>query len=212
MSIPGKLHYNHTYIGNNYERLISYQAQLQYATSYMKDPKILIVGKGDGLIQEILFKNGYEADVLDINKELSPDILGSVDDIPIESNSYDITLCCQVLEHLPFERFQLSIKELYRVTKHKVVISLPDVRRFISFRIQLFRYSFSYQISFHRLFPKKISNIRFEKMGHYWEIGYKGYPLKKILALMQIDGWSVINTTRIYDLPWHLFIELEKGR
>ena len=52
---------------------------------------------------------------LDINPDGKPDILGSVENIPLKNNSVDSTISTQVLEHV--KNPQKAVEEFYRVLK-----------------------------------------------------------------------------------------------
>jgi len=45
---------------------------------------------------------------------------------------------------------------------------------------------------------------------HYWEIGKVGYPLKRIIKEMQMVGFKIEKTYRIFEHPYHRFFILEK--
>jgi len=76
---------------------------------------------------------------LDIAEDLHPDYVGSVTELPFAENQFDLTLCCQVLEHLPFKDFLPALNEIRRVTRHKAIISLPDKTRHFGFAVCLAR-------------------------------------------------------------------------
>ncbi|NQT13093.1 MAG: class I SAM-dependent methyltransferase [Planctomycetes bacterium] len=50
---------------------------------------------------------------------------GSVDDIPFGGNSFDCVSCLQVLEHLPVGAYENALKELARVGRTFVLVSVP---------------------------------------------------------------------------------------
>jgi len=47
---------------------------------------------------------------------------GSADNIPIDDNSVDITLCLGLLEHLPIEHESKLISEIHRISKEKSIV------------------------------------------------------------------------------------------
>jgi ubiquinone/menaquinone biosynthesis C-methylase UbiE len=57
-------------------------------------------------------------DAIDINVDLEQKR------IPFEGNSFDVVLCCDVLEHI--ENIHVVFDELCRVSKEYVIISLPN--------------------------------------------------------------------------------------
>ena len=98
----------------------------------------LIIGKGDGIVPDILKKQIEEVKIFDIAEDLQPDYLGNILEMSnIINKKFDSILCCQVLEHLPFDKFEQCISELSKVTDKQVIISLPQKNIFfnIGFKI-----------------------------------------------------------------------------
>ena len=91
---------------------------------------ILEIGVGKGFLRHCfkLFPQISHTTV-DIAEDLSPDYIASVTNMPFEDKQFDVVVCGQVLEHLPFRDFLPSLKEIRHVARHKVIISLPDKRR-----------------------------------------------------------------------------------
>ena len=200
--------YKPDYLGNNFQRISSYRQQL-ILTGSNAEESVLLVGKGDGYVSDILAQMGVTVKTLDIQENLSPDLLGSVNKIPCESNSFDKAVCCQVLEHLPFDQLSDNINELCRVSRTKVILSIPDVRRFLGFKLKFQNRELNVQFSFGKIFPKRIDKLQFETLGHYWEIGYKDSTYKMVKKNLSPKGWKITQETRVHDLPWHTFFVFE---
>lgn len=45
---------------------------------------------------------------------------------------------------------------------------------------------------------------------HYWEIGKAGYPLSKIINDIQIAGFKIEKTHRVFEFPYHRFFILKR--
>jgi ubiquinone/menaquinone biosynthesis C-methylase UbiE len=148
---------------------------------------------------------GVSVTVLDIDPDLEPDIQASVENMPLKENAFDVSVCCQVLEHLPFERFTVALKEIRRVTRSHLVLSLPDNNRFFNFKLQLGSFNNALQGSIPRLRPKPIGKSRYDQMGHFWEIGFRGYGLSKVKTVISDSGWRLLEHRRVPDLAWHSF-------
>ena len=99
---------------------------------------VLEIGSGSGLVTNWLRTAGVEVKTLDLEPELEPDIVGSVTDIPLSANSCDAVLCCQVLEHLPFDQLPVALTEIGRVSRMGAVISLPDVTPWVGIAYPLY--------------------------------------------------------------------------
>jgi len=121
--------YEGTYLSSGLSRLFSYKHQIEIALSFSPQ-RASIIGIGDNIVGDILRSAGIQVFGIDIDENIKPDICSSVTHLAIHDNAVDITLCCQVLEHLPFNLFVASLKELRRISRKYLVISLPDIRRF----------------------------------------------------------------------------------
>ena len=99
---------------------------------------VLEVGSGSGLVTNWLRTAGFEVKTLDLDPELEPDMVGSVTDIPLSANSCDAVLCCQVLEHLPFDQLPMALTEIGRVSRMGAVVSLPDVTPWVGMAYPLY--------------------------------------------------------------------------
>jgi len=185
------------------DRWISYWHQIDEVLKL--EPKtVLEIGIGNQTVSDYLKKQGIEVKTLDIDKKLSPDFIASVTDMYIDNNSFDAILCAEILEHLPFEKFEQCLKELGRVSRKNVVLSLPHFGPplKISFKIPLIKeikiaFKFPY-------YPKHKSNG-----VHYWEIGKRGYSPKKIRNI--IKRYFKIQKEFIpFENQYHHFYILEK--
>ena len=159
-------------------RWMSYYYQLKLI--YLLNPKnILEIGTGTNFLKKQLFDK-YKYKTLDIDSNLNPDILGSVDKIPLKDNSFDLVCAFQILEHLPFNKFERSLKEIARVSKKDVLISLPycNASFKMSFKIPLFE-----EIKLIVTIPRFYKKAKFNG-EHYWEIGMRGYSLNRIKKLL----------------------------
>ena len=89
----------------------------------LENSKILDVGgaTGDNILRS---QFGYDVDTLDILP--NADIVCSATDIPLDSDSYDLVTCIDMLEHVPKEIRQRIIDEMIRVAKFAVLIVAPQ--------------------------------------------------------------------------------------
>ena len=190
-------------------RLHSYAHQLG-AIIEAEPESVLEVGVGSGYVQQALTLLGYRVATLDIRPENEPDLLGSVAAIPAEDGSYDVVSCCQVLEHLPFDELGRSLTELARVARRRVVVSLPDVTRSVDVRVRLPRVGTrSWQLNAgFRPVPMPADR---SKIGHQWEIGYRGFPLGLVRRTMTDVGLTIERTWRVPENPYHRFFVLTPG-
>jgi len=168
---------------------------------------VLEVGSGPGFYKFALGGNHVPVTTLDIAEDLNPDVVGSVLDLPFEENDFDLACAFQVLEHLPYENFISALKELSRVARKAVILSLPDVAAGYPFRISIpGRGVRDFVIP--RPYFKKEHAFDGE---HYWEINKKETPLKKVLGDIQAAGFTCALSKRYPDYLYHRFMVITKG-
>ena len=195
------------YLRKNYDnadRWHSYYRQVREVMEFEPE-SVLEVGKGSGLVSTVLKSRGYALQSLDIDPSLNPDILGSVLEIPAGDAVFDIVLCAEVLEHLPFEEFPKALSEIRRVAKKGVVLSLPHWGWVFHLRMKV------------PLLPRldlfgKLSGLKTHPPGgeHFWEIGKKGYPLSRVKSEIEKAGFLVRRCYMDADAPYHRFFILDK--
>lgn len=98
---------------------------------------ILDVGTGNGKVahplQSIL---GSDVSIVGLDRSHEalqqvrlPRLHASADALPVAGKSFDVVTTCELLEHLPENIFQETLKELGRVARHAVVITVPNRER-----------------------------------------------------------------------------------
>ena len=98
---------------------------------------ILDAGCGDGRIINRLISEYGRVVGLDQSQEAlrhvkAEKILGSIESLSFPDKSFDLVLCCEVLEHLPFEIYPRVLTELERVARKYIIVTVPnneDIRR-----------------------------------------------------------------------------------
>lgn len=184
-------------------RWISYWHQLNEILD-SNPQSVLEIGVGSKVVSNYLKNQGIKVVTLDIDDNLKPDVKASIIKMPFEDNFFDVVLCAEVLEHLPFEKFEESLKELKRISRKNVVLSLPHFGHSLklSFKIPFIKEK---KIAVRLAFP-----IKHKFNGeHYWEIGKRGYPLAKIKKTLK--GHFKIKKEFIpFENQYHHFFILEK--
>ena len=195
------------YFAADYEdrnRWMSYWHQIDEILA-VNPEKVLVVGKGNGLVPGYFKTAGIKTITLDIDETLRPDIVASVLKIPLIGESFDVVLCAEVLEHLPYNEFNQALSEIKRVTKIGAVISLPHFGPAIRFFLKI---PFLPELRFIFKLPYPIKH-QF-KGEHYWEIGKRGYPLRRIKNDIKKSGFTVKNDYIVFENPLHHFFVLKK--
>jgi len=169
---------------------------------------ILEIGQGAGFLRHCFKMFAHISHTtLDIAEDLSPDYVGSVTNMPFRDGQFDLVLCCQVLEHLPFEYFLPSLREIRRVVRHEVILSLPERTLRFGIAVCLPRLKWlMYEWNHPR---RKFSRKKFEFKGeHYWEIGYKGTMPKDVISNIKEAGFKIEKQNRLLRHAQHRFFIL----
>src|SRR3989344_860983 len=122
VQVPPSHYFNLKY--DSKERWVSYWYQIKEVKE--QNPKtVLEIGVGNKVVSDYLKKIGLKVTTCDFDKNLKPDVVADVLDLPFKKESFDVVLCAEVLEHLPFGKFSKALKEIHRVTQTSAIITLP---------------------------------------------------------------------------------------
>ncbi|MFX0186794.1 MAG: class I SAM-dependent methyltransferase [Candidatus Hodarchaeota archaeon] len=178
---------------------------------------ILEIGPGNGLVSDILKKIGYNVKTLDIDESLCPDYNMDIRDMTFLNlkDEFDLVIASQIFEHIKYEEFLSVINRCSLFTKI-LIITLPHTN--------LNSYFFSIDVNFpllhqrnfkfgFKIYRKKVfhdlSTWRYDiDNRHYWVIGKKGYPLKKIKKDIVKNGWLIQDNFFNLKNPKHYFFIL----
>jgi ubiquinone/menaquinone biosynthesis C-methylase UbiE len=161
------------------DRWVSYWYQIDETLSKNPD-NILIIGKGSGIVEYsiALISPQTRITTFDIDIELNPDVVGDVRYLPFEDGSFDCILCCQVLEHLPYSEIDGVLREIYRVVRNSVILSIPQRRKYIKVEFAATHLGTKRLIIKYPFNKKKISNSQ-----HCWELN-RGVSCKDFQKLL----------------------------
>jgi ubiquinone/menaquinone biosynthesis C-methylase UbiE len=165
---------------------------------------VLEVGPGSGFVAAHLERQGVHVTTLDIDPALRPDVVGSVDGLGVNTDSMDVVSCCQILEHIPFDRVPTALKELRRVARAAVVMSVPDVDRVFQFSVRS-PVSKGVRFTLRLPLPKRVH--RFDGQ-HYWEVNRRGHSFKRVRGVIEDAGFTIKDTYRVFENPYHRFFIL----
>ncbi len=191
------------------ERMISYYNQVRIIKSLGNQiTTILEIGIFNQIFSDLMKKNGYLVTTADVNPELKPDIILDLNsDFELPKDKFDVIVCFQVLEHLPYEAAEKALQKLAEATKKYVAISLPYSSEYFCLRLTNSR----------TILPRHlfIQIPHFWKTkpicaNHCWELGMKGYPKKRFIDTIKKLG---LNLKRDYQdplHPYHWFFAIEK--
>jgi SAM-dependent methyltransferase len=206
----------------NLERMSSYVLQYNMVLDAIEaqrpgDARILEIGGSNNILRAMLThyfeSSGISARITtcDSDADSRPDCVADVRSLSFEDEAFDITACFQVLEHLPFSDFPAALREIRRVTRHHVLISLPHVSLYLSGTLKIPR-----RQAHPRFLP--LGDPRFLRLaasgsyaGHQWEIGYRGFGIRKIREIMLDSGLEIAREFRYPLFPVHHFFVLRIG-
>jgi len=99
--------------------------RVQHTINYLKRclPPFLDVGCGSKEISAAV-----NAVTVDVKKRHRPDVLASILYLPFRDACFETVSAFEVIEHM--ENDELSLQELKRVTRNKVVLSVPNPLRY----------------------------------------------------------------------------------
>lgn len=195
-------YYNDSY--DSKERFCSYWHQIDEIRK-LSPRKVLEIGIGNGFVTNYLRHKGLSLTTLDPVQELRPNIVGSVLNLPVAGNAFDVVSCCQVLEHLKYRDFTRALIEIARVSKSYVVLSLPDKTTVYRIDLNLPRLPTIRRLLHH---PRHRPDVHHFDGEHYWEIGKKGYSLKRIEYDIRQAALKILKNYRVFEFPYQRFFIL----
>ncbi|MBI4616139.1 MAG: methyltransferase domain-containing protein [Planctomycetes bacterium] len=188
------------------ERFASYWHQKDEILA-LRPRTLLHCGIGNNFLCRYLEGTGIRQFTLDNEPDFRPSVSASVVKLPFLDGSFDAIACFQVLEHLPYELFSGILREYRRVSRRHVVLSLPNRSLWLGLRL-----TFYPRLSVQRgLSIEAFSRAHVFDGKHHWEIGKKGFPVRRIVGDIQAAGLVVRKAYRIPEKPLHHVFVLEKG-
>lgn len=194
------------YFGNydDAKRWSSYWMQIDMALRSGAE-HILEVGLGNGLVAAYLQEvHARRVTTADHDPALLPTIVADIRSLPFCSDAFELSMACEVLEHIPFPEIAAALRELRRVSRI-CIISVPDTSFQLSFELGVRNRSAYVALPLPRV--RQPSHLRVPN-EHHWEIGMPEYPLSRIADAIAASGWEVASTTRNPHNTFHRLFEL----
>jgi len=152
---------------------------------------------------------------MDINPNLNPDIVGDLRKInPSLINRFDLIICADVLEHMPFEDLKHNFENIFRCLAKggETLITIPHRRREVIILSNFSEYKMFFiglpiwitPRAFYQWFIKKRALI---DPYHCWEIGDGKIKKTNVENIMRQIGFKISNFVK---LPYVDFWVLEK--
>jgi hypothetical protein len=165
-------------------------------TLELKPKKIVIIGVGNGTVESYLKKEGFEVITFDIDKNLNPDIIGSVTELEkyFSNNQFDVIICAHVLEHIPFKYFSDTLRQISSIGRYLILQLPPSTLQFrLNLALQPYFFNWNFNINMPILFWKK---YKFNGQ-HYWQPYSKNHSMKKVK--MEIKKYFILKKS--YQCP-----------
>lgn len=195
------------YRGRSYDfkgRFISYWHQVDEVLR-QQPASVLEVGIGNGFVSRYLRERGVALTTLDHDPGLEPDITAALPELPFADRAFDVVACFEVLEHLPAAEVAVALGELRRVTRTRLLLSVPDASRVYPLLLHLPGLRpVKALLSLPRLWPPV---HRFDG-EHHWELGKRGHGLRWLRAQVRAAGLVELRSFRPFEIPYHRFFEL----
>lgn len=167
----------------------------------LKPERVLEIGVGPGLFKTIAATFGILVETLDFDPDLQPDYVGSATEMPFSDAAYDVVCAFQMLEHLPYEASLQAFREMVRVSRRYVVISLPNARSVWPYKIHIPKFG-THDFLMPR--PQFKAPVHEFDGQHYWEINKKSYDLSRIIDDFTVHA-TMEKTYRVGENPYHQF-------
>jgi|ETNmetMinimDraft_22_1059887.scaffolds.fasta_scaffold00040_10 2-polyprenyl-3-methyl-5-hydroxy-6-metoxy-1,4-benzoquinol methylase len=171
--------------------------------------RVLEIGLGNGFVSSFLRRAGLEVTTMDVNPNLEPDVVASVEDLDrkFDSATFDCVLCCEVLEHVSFDSFESSIDQIAKATNRHAILSFPTAKR------QLLKFGLTFRFhSFRERFIGFRIRRRLKKLypAHHWELDFKKRFSKKAILGVLGARFSRVEIKVIDPIPYQTFFICEK--
>lgn len=166
--------------------------------------RVLEVGPGRGLFKAAAAIHGLPVETFDIDPDLKPDHLGSVIEMAFGDGEFDAVCAFQILEHLEYEHALRAVKEMGRVARNHLIISLPEATKRYPLQITVPRIGLvTLQIPYPHLRPRR---IEFDGQ-HYWELGARGFTVTRVAAEFAVaSGMTLEKNYLVPENPRHRFL------
>jgi len=188
-------------------RWASYWHQIACVLDHAEGGRLLEIGVGNGIVAAAL-RMRFEVTTLDIDPDLNPNVIGDVRQVDrLTAGPFDVVLCAEVLEHLPFTDLLPVLKKIHAVTRNLLVVGLPHPGPSFSLAVKV------------PLLPGSAYAVKLpwplrHRPGgpHQWEIGKRGYPLRRIRGAMEEAGFDLLRTYIVPPSPIHRMFVLRRKR
>lgn len=185
----------HDYYG---EKRIGQQWFQAHLLADLRVQRVLEVGPYLGLVTALLDNAGYSVTTLDHVPQrfsrpkvdhIEADLLGLR---PETIGDFDLILCCETLEHLPWEKVGGVLRCFQESGARYLITSVPYEGLQIHFLVDWNLYGFRQRFAFRKGRSLRTFQPPTEVYGHHWEVGYRGFSLKTWDEQLNRAGWRTV--------------------
>lgn len=187
-------------------RMSSYGHQIKLAIE-TNGISFLNIGSGNSILKFILSKHDKYIIDLDLDFFTNPTVTARLPELPFPNSVFDVVMCYQVLEHIPFNLFSLFIKECVRISSSAIIISLPDISisKEEMVKNQIFKV-IKHPREWKAYTPRTIDP------EHFWEIGHGNVQIQNVIAALTQERLSIQKHYRNDLNPYHHFFVLQVNK
>jgi len=164
----------------------------------LKPQRILEIGEGSGIVRRTIEPVAKNYETMDINENLKPTHLNDIRNFIAElKEKFDCIIAADILEHIPFDDFEKSLKNIFNYLKDGgyALITIPHRASYFllmtpTYQPKVIRIptGFCSPGAFYRRFIKRKIWI---DPDHEWEIGDGKHTIKDIEKIMKNVGFKI---------------------
>lgn len=192
-----------------YDQLWSFAEQIQHIRR-LQPRSVIEVGVGNGFVSGFLRSVGTQVLTFDINPNLHPDVVASVDDINsyVNEREYDLISCCEVLEHLPFHKFEFTIDMFSRLSEN-LFLTLPVHGTHIGFGGLIQAHRFRRWVGIWQRIPSRTRQL---PEMHFWEVDHSKDTSKRAILSLLAKYYSDVDSGYLKANPYHRYFRCRRSR
>lgn len=160
---------------------------------------VLEVGPYYGLVTAMLDNAGFAVTTLDLGERrfsgpwahLKMDLTAPDHRL---LQGHDCIMCCATLEHIPYADATRAVQAFWASGTRFVVVSVPYEATQLFFQLYLNGHVLRQHFALKKL--RAVRRFRYDvaadPYGHKWEVGYRGYPLRRYEAMLRAPGFRIV--------------------
>jgi hypothetical protein len=160
------------------------------------------IGVGPGIIRHALAHAGISVTCVDIDPGLGVDRQGDILSLPCSDGEFDVVLCAQVLEHLPWRDVPRAVAEVRRTCRTHAIVSLPQTGFSAALGIEL-------PLLGRRAFATRVPLRRRHSFDgqHHWQVGARGTGRREVRGVLG-RGFEIEREYTVPEFSYHRFYVL----